>query len=298
MTNYRADFPIFSTHPKLVYLDSAATTQKPERVIEAVSEFYRTSNANVHRGLYELSEQATESYEAVRQRVMEFIGANSVREVIFTNGATEAINLLASSLTATLQAGDEIILSKLEHHANLVPWQEAAKLHGLVLKFAEITEKGEISLTHFTSLLSPHTKLVAISHCSNVFGRINPIATIKKIITEEGSEALLLIDAAQTIPHLSLSVQDLGADFIVFSGHKLYAPSGTGVLWGREALLATLPPYQTGGDMIKTVSETTSTWNDLPWKFEAGTPNIEGVMCRYFLPQAYDRHGECAKPYG
>lgn len=274
----KSDFPIFDTHPELVYLDTAASAQKPRAVIEAVSHFYQTSYANIHRGLYDLSIQSTEQYEAVREKVANFIGAPSAQEIVFTKNATEGLNLLASSLTVSFQPGEEIILSELEHHANLVPWQQAAEKHGLVLKFTKLTENGELDLDHFRSLVTPNTRVVSVSHCSNVLGTITPIPLLKKILHEQGSDALLIIDAGQSVPHFPVSVTELGADFLVFSGHKVYAPSGTGVLWGRAALLEQLPPYQTGGDMVQTVSLEAATWQDVPGKFEAGTPNIEGVI--------------------
>lgn len=277
MTDYRSHFPIFSANPDLVYLDSAATAQKPSAVIEAVDSFYRTSYATIHRGLYPLSLEASAQYEATRETVASFLGGTA-QEIVFTSGATESLNLLAHSLPQTWEAGDEIILSLAEHHANLVPWQEAARRHGLHLIFLPLTETGEIDLQTLPALLSERTKAVALTHCSNVLGSITPIARVKKILDQQGSQALLIVDASQSIPHFPVNVQELGADFLVFSSHKLYGPSGVGVLWGREELLAQLPPYQTGGDMVQTVTTNGATWNPAPSLLEAGTPNIEGAI--------------------
>ncbi|MCC2631374.1 MAG: Cysteine desulfurase SufS [Patescibacteria group bacterium] len=278
MKTHREDFPLFKTYPDLVYLDNASTTQKPEVVIEAVSEFYRTSNANIHRGLYDLSIKATSLYEEARQTCADFFGAANSKEIIFTRGATEGINLLAASLSQKWQAGDEVILSELEHHANLVPWQQVATSKKIALKFAQVNEAGEIDLDHFESLLTEKTKLVSLSHCSNVLGTFLPSAEVKKRMDRQGSQALFLLDASQSAAHFQFTLSELGCDFLVCSGHKLYGPSGIGILWGRASLLSDLPPYQTGGDMIRTVSYQETTWNDIPWKFEAGTPNIEGAI--------------------
>jgi len=278
MRNLRADFPIFTNQPSLVYLDTAATSQKPQVVIDAVSRFYTTSNANIHRGLYPLSAQATEQYEQARQTVASFIGAKSAREIIFTRGATEGLNLLAQILGSTLKSGQNIILSDLEHHSNLIPWQQIVQKYSVELRFLESDQEGNLHLENFQTLLDQNTAIVSLTHCSNVMGTVTPIALFKKMMQEQGSDAILIVDASQSVPHFSVSVQELDCDFLVFSGHKLYGPSGTGVLWGREELLAKLPPYQTGGDMVKTATLTSATWNDLPWKFEAGTPNIEGVI--------------------
>ena len=276
MLNLKADFPIFQHHPNLVYLDSAATSQKPAAVIDGIAEFYRTSNANIHRGLYPLSVKSTEQYELARLRVTKFIDAFSEKEVIFTRSATEGINLLASSLSRQWKPGDSVILSELEHHSNLVPWQILAQNQGIQLKFIRITPDGQINLQHLATLLDERTRLVSLTHCSNVLGTITNIQKAAELTHTH--KALLLVDASQSIAHYPISVQELGCDFLVFSGHKVYGPSGIGVLWGRENLLEKLPPYQTGGDMIKTVTPDHSTWNDLPWKFEAGTPNIEGAV--------------------
>ena len=269
---YKSDFPIFDAHPELVYLDSAATTQKPEVVIRAVEHFYRTEYATIHRALYPLSTAASERYENVRKTTAAFIGATNSQEIIFTHGATEGLNLLAHGL---VKAGDEVILSALEHHANLVPWQQ---IPGVTIKFAELNQQGEIDLENLRGLITERTKVVSLSLCSNVLGTILPGQQVKKILTEQGSRALVIFDASQAAPHFPISVQELACDFLVFSGHKVYGPSGTGILWGRLPLLEDLPPYQTGGDMIKTVTREASTWNDVPWKFEAGTPNIEGMI--------------------
>lgn len=275
---YKSDFPIFTTHPELVYLDSAASAQKPEVVIRAVDQFYRTSYANIHRGLYPLSVASTTAYEAVRKKVAAFLQAPSPQEIVFTKSGTEALNLLAEGLCQSLQENDEILLTELEHHANLVPWQQAAKKYRLILKFVRLTSSGELDLLHFSELINKRTKVVAVSHSSNVLGTIAPLPHLKKILREQGSDALFVIDACQSVPHFPVDVQESGADFLVFSGHKLYGPSGTGVLWGRAPLLAALPAYQTGGDMVQTVSSHEATWQEAPYKFEAGTPNIEGII--------------------
>ncbi len=272
---YKADFPIFTAHPDLVYLDSAATTQKPEVVIQSVNSFYRTEYATIHRTLYPLGVNASEQYEQVRSTVARFMSANQPEEIIFTRSATEGLNLLAHGLAPTLKEGDEIIVSALEHHANLVPWQQ---IQGVTITFVELTENGNIDIESFKNALTEHTRIISLSLCSNVLGTITPFAELKKIAVEQGSDAIFIADASQAAPHFPISVQDLGCDFLVFSGHKVYGPSGTGILWGRLPLLNNLPPYQTGGDMIRTVTRTSAEWNDVPWKFEAGTPNIEGVI--------------------
>jgi len=272
---YRTDFPIFRTHPDLVYLDSAATSQKPHVVLERVRRFYESENAPIHRGLYPLSVSASEAYEHVREQAAQFIGTADASEIVFTHGATEGLNLLAHGMTTLLKPGDEIILSALEHHANLVPWQQ---IPDLALKFAPLNAQGEIDLEALRGLVSDKTKIVSLSLCSNVLGTTLDGSQVKKMLHEQGSDAYVIFDAAQAAPHFPISVTALGCDFLVFSGHKTYGPSGTGILWGRPPLLELLPPYQTGGDMIKTVTREHTTWNDIPWKFEAGTPNVEGIV--------------------
>lgn len=274
MPEHKDDFPIFRFHPHLVYLDSAASAQKPALVIDAVRHFYQTSYANTHRGLYELSTNATEHFEQVRKQVQAFIQAPSEKEIIFTKSATESLNLLASSLGKSWKEGDNIILSETEHHANLLPWQQLS----VEVRFIPVNEHGELEIELLPDLIDKNTKAISLTHCSNVLGTFTDLELVRKILSKEGSEALLIIDASQSVPHVPISVQKLGCDFLVFSSHKLYGPSGVGVLWGRAALLEELPPYQTGGDMIKNVTLTEAVWNDLPWKFEAGTPNLEGVI--------------------
>ena len=276
----REDFPILSSTMNdlpLVYLDSAATSQKPKSVIERMQHFYQNEYSNVHRGIYTLAEQATHHYEDVRRIVKQFIHARSQHEIVFTKGATEGINLVAQSYGHTfLSAGDEIILSTLEHHANIVPWQRLAEEKNLVLKIIPINSDGELDLEAYEELFSLKTRLVAITHTSNVLGTITPIREMIRTAHLEG--ARVLIDACQSIVHTPIDVQDLDCDFLVFSAHKLYGPTGVGVLYGKENLLKDMPPYQAGGDMIKYVSFEETTYQDPPMCFEAGTPNIAGVI--------------------
>jgi len=276
----REDFPILSqeSHGKpLVYLDSGATTQKPRDVIEVVSDYYSRDNANVHRGLYELSQRATASYEAARQNVRNFINAKRNHEIIFTRSATEAINLVATSFgEANIQAGDEIIISEMEHHSNIVPWQLLCERTGAILKVIAIDDDGVLDLAHYRQLLNSHTKLVSVIHVSNVLGTINPVKEIIEIAHKR--DIPVMLDGAQAVPHMSVDVQDLDCDFYVFSSHKLYGPTGTGVLYGKTDLLDAMPPYQGGGDMISRVTFEKTEYNVLPHKFEAGTPNMAGVI--------------------
>lgn len=272
----RADFPILSRTvygKPLVYLDSAASAQKPRQVIDVLSQVYETEYANVHRGAYYLSMRATDAYEGARAKVQQFLNAKHAHEIVYTRNATEAINLVAASYGRTsLKPGDEIIISELEHHSNIVPWQMLRDEKGVVLKVAPIAEDGSLPLDAFEALLSSRTKLVAISHMSNVLGTILPVAAIVRMAHAAGAKVLL--DGCQAVTHFAVDVQALDADFYVFSGHKLYGPSGIGVLYGKEALLDAMPPYQGGGDMISTVTFEKSTWAALPNKFEAGTPAI------------------------
>ena len=276
----RRDFPILSrqVHGKpLVYLDSAASSQRPIQVIEAVDRYEKQSHANVHRGVHALSQEATEAFEGARDRTRRFINARSTKEIIFTRGTTEGINLVAQSWARSrLNAGDEILITALEHHANIVPWQLVCEQVGCTLKVAPIDRRGELIFDQFETLLSPRTKIVAAAHVSNALGTILPLKRIIDAAHKHG--ALALVDGAQAIPHTKVDVQALGADFYAFSAHKLYGPTGIGVLYGREALLDAMPPWQGGGDMIRTVTFAKSTWNDLPWKFEAGTPNMSGAV--------------------
>ena len=275
----RTDFPILDRRingQPLVYLDNAATTQKPQAVIDALVRYYTTTNANIHRGLHTLAEEATAAYEAVRVQTAKFINAPSQREVIFTRNTTEALNLLAHTLTARLQEGDEIVLSEMEHHSNLVPWQLAARRHGLRLRFLDVDHHGQISLDQAHDLIGPRTRIVSIVHMSNVLGTINPVAQIAAMAGEAG--ALTVVDGAQSVPHLPVDVQSLGADFLAFSAHKMLGPTGVGVLWGRRDLLQEMDPFLGGGEMISLVTREESTWAALPHKFEAGTPNIADVV--------------------
>ena len=276
----RADFPILSSSVRgkpLIYLDNAATSQKPRVVIDAVSRFYAGENANIHRGVHFLSEQATVAFEAVRQKVAGFIHAASAREIVFTRGATEGINLVAQSWgRSTLGPGDEILITGMEHHSNIVPWQLLAEQTGAVLHAAPITDAGELDLDGFDALLGERTRLVALTHVSNALGTINPVQALVARARARG--ALTLVDGAQSVPHLPVDVQALGCDFFVFSGHKVFGPTGVGVLYGRESLLRAMPPWQGGGDMIASVTLERSTWAEPPARFEAGTPMIAEVI--------------------
>jgi cysteine desulfurase/selenocysteine lyase len=276
----RADFPILATrvHGKpLVFLDSAASAQKPECVIEAVSDTYRTRYANVERGVYELSLRATEAVEAARRKAAAFIGARDLHEVIFVRNATEAINLVAYSYGRThVGAGDEVLITHMEHHANIVPWQMLCQERGAVLRVAPIDDRGELRLEDFAKLLTPRTKLAAVAHVSNALGTINPIEEIARMARAEGVP--LLVDGAQAVPHQRVDVTAIGCDFYAFSGHKVFGPSGVGVLWGRREILEAMPPFLTGGAMIARVSFEKTTFQGIPHRFEAGTPDIAGIV--------------------
>jgi len=276
----RADFPILQQQvygKPLVYLDNAATSQKPAKVIETLDSYYREYNANIHRGIHFLSERATSAYEDAREKVRLFMNAASTREIIFVRGTTEGINLVAQSYgRSRLQAGDEIIISEMEHHSNIVPWQILCKQTGAALKVIPINDAGELILGEYERLLGPKTRLVAVGHISNALGTINPVEQIIAMAHRHG--AVVLIDGAQAAPHMTIDVQALGCEFYAFSGHKLFGPTGTGVLYGRQSLLEAMPPYHGGGDMIKKVTLAETTYNDLPYKFEAGTPHIAGVI--------------------
>jgi cysteine desulfurase/selenocysteine lyase len=274
-----ADFPILrqQIHGKpLVYLDNAATSQKPQCVIEAEARYYAECNANIHRGVHTLSQRATEAYESARNTVQRFINAAQREEIVFVRGTTEAINLVATSYGRRLRPGDEILITEMEHHSNIVPWQLLCERTGALLRVATIDGDGALRLAEFERLLGPRTRLVAVTQVSNALGTINPIARIVGLAHANGSP--VLVDGAQAVPHLGVDVQALGCDFYAFSGHKLYGPTGIGVLYGRRELLEEMPPYQGGGDMIRTVTFAKTTYNDLPYKFEAGTPNIAGVV--------------------
>ena len=278
--HWRKDFPILHTSlygKPLVYLDNAATTQKPSIVIEAESYYYRHTNANVHRGIHTLSQQATEAFEAARSALQQLINARHAHEIIFVRGTTEAINLVAQSYgRSRLKADDEIIISAMEHHSNIVPWQMLCQQTGAILRVVPVNDNGELDMSTYQALLNPNTKLVAITHVSNTLGTINPVKTI--IQYAHAQHVPVLLDGAQAIAHMPVDMQDLDCDFYAFSGHKLYGPTGIGVLYGKAELLEDMPPYQGGGDMISTVSFTGTTYNKLPYKFEAGTPNIAGVV--------------------
>ena len=278
--NVRADFPILSrtVHGKpLVFLDSGASAQKPRAVIDAISQCYEAEYANIHRGVYELSAKATEAYEGARARVQRFVNARSASEIVFTKGATEAINLVATSWGgAFLGEGDEVVLSVLEHHANIVPWQLLRERTGIVLKVVPTDERGDFPLDAYEALVGPRTKLVALTHVSNALGTVTPVDEIVRIAHDRG--ALVLIDGAQGIVHCPVDVQAMDVDFYCFSGHKLYGPSGIGVLYGKESLLAAMPPYQGGGDMIERVTFERTTFAPPPARFEAGTPPIAGTV--------------------
>ena len=285
MTTYpidqiRADFPILGEtvrNKPLVYLDNAASCQKPQAVIDSIVHVYSHEYANIHRGVHTLSVKATDRFEAAREKVKSFINAGSEKEIIFLRGATEAINLVAQSFgKSQLQAGDEIVISAMEHHANIVPWQMLCQQIGTVLKVAPMNQKGELIFEEFEKLLGDKTKLVAIAHMSNALGTINPVEKI--IAAAHAKNIPVLLDGAQAIPHMPVDVQALDCDFYVFSGHKLYGPSGTGVLYGKKALLEAMPPYQGGGDMIRTVTFEKTTYAGLPHKFEAGTPAIAEII--------------------
>ena len=276
----RADFPILSQRINgrpLAYLDSAASTQRPRPVLDAVEHYETHLHSNVHRGVHTLSQLATDAFEASRERARRYLNAASTREILFVRGTTEGINLVAQSWgRSTLVAGDEIVISALEHHANIVPWQMACETTGARLVVAPLTPRGELDFDAFLALLTPRTRLVAMAHVSNALGTVLPVARIVAAARERG--IVTLLDGAQAVAHETVDVQSIGCDFYAFSGHKLYAPTGIGVLYGREALLAKMPPWQGGGDMIRTVSFEHSTWNDLPHKFEAGTPNMSGAI--------------------
>ena len=274
----RKDFPILSRtvyNRPLVYLDNAATTQKPRAVVEAMTDEYYSVNANVHRGVHYLSQQATELHEQARANVQEFINARSEAEIIFTRGTTESLNLVAFSFgEAFLKEGDEVLVSVMEHHSNIVPWQMLRERKGIVLKVIPMTDEGEIDLETYKNLFSPRTRLVCIAHVSNVLGTVNPVKEMTAIAHTHGAK--VLVDGAQSVPHRRVDVQDIDCDFLTFSGHKIYGPTGIGVLYGREELLEQMPPYQGGGEMIARVSFEKTTYERLPFKFEAGTPDYVG----------------------
>ena len=276
MINKRKDFPILSREvygKPLVYLDNAATTQKPLCVLDAMRDEYLNVNANVHRGVHYLSQQATDLHEAAREKVRQFIHARKTEEIVFTRGTTEAINLVASSFCESqMQAGDEVLVTEMEHHSNILPWQLQAMKRGIIVKHLPITDDGQLNISLLTSHLSPLTKLISLAHVSNVLGTVNPVKEIIQIAHEHGIP--VLVDGAQSAPHMMIDVQDLDCDFFAFSGHKMYGPTGIGVLYGKEEWLEKLPPYQGGGEMIDKVTWEKTTFERLPFKFEAGTPDF------------------------
>ena len=278
--NNMMDFPILDTqvyNHRLVYLDNAATTQKPRAVIETLTNYYLTLNSNIHRGAHYLAAQATERYEGVRRQVQAFINARSSNEIVFTRGTTESINLVASSFgRGFLKAGDEVIVSGMEHHSNIVPWQLACELAGASLRVIPFSDEGVLDLDAYRALFTARTRIVACTHVSNTLGTINPVREIVDIAHSHGVP--VLIDGAQAVAHMRVDVQQIGCDFYCFSGHKMYAPMGVGVMYGREELLSQLPPYQGGGEMIKDVTFERTTYNELPFRFEAGTPSVGDVL--------------------
>jgi cysteine desulfurase/selenocysteine lyase len=290
----RQDFPILHQEingKPLVYLDNAATTQKPKVVIDALSKYYESINANIHRGIHTLAEKATAEYEKTRETIRQFVNARFTEEIIFTRGTTEGINLIAGTFgQANVKAGDEIIISTMEHHSNIVPWQMLCEAKGARLRVIPINEQGEIILEEYAKLLNERTKLVSIVHVSNALGTINPVKQVIELAHAKGIK--VLVDGAQASSHLLVDVQDLDADFYVFSAHKLYGPTGIGVLYGKKELLEAMPPYHGGGEMIKEVTFEKTTYNELPYKFEAGTPNIADTIAFRAAIEYVNKHGK------
>ena len=276
----RADFPVLARHvgeSPLVYLDNAATTQKPQAVIDRLVRYYSAENANIHRGVHTLSVEATDAYDAARERVRRFLNASDAREIVFVRGATEAINLVARSFgTARIAAGDEVVISEMEHHSNIVPWQLICEERGARLRVVPITDAGELRLDTLVQMLGPRTRIVSVTHVSNALGTVNPIAEIVRLA--HARDIPVLIDGAQAVAHMPVDVQALGCDFYAFSGHKVFGPTGIGVLYGRLPQLDAMPPYQGGGDMIRSVTFERTLYNDVPNRFEAGTPHIAGAI--------------------
>jgi len=279
--NIKKDFPILSQKVNghsLVYLDNAATSQKPSAVIDSISNYYKTTNANVHRGIHTLSEQSTDQYENTRNKVAKFINAKSPNEVIFTKSTTESLNFLANSLSKNLKSGDEILLTEMEHHSNIVPWQFIAEEKGLVIKYIEVNQDGTLNLTNLENLISKKTKILSLTHISNVIGQINPVEKIIKRAKLANLDIITIVDVAQSVPHMPVNVQKLHADFVAFSVHKMLGPTGVGVLWGKMELLEKLHPFLGGGSMIASVTKEKTLFAEIPQRFEAGTPNIAGVV--------------------
>lgn len=278
----RADFPILGRKvngKQIAYLDSAATSQKPKHVIKAISGHYQERNANIHRGIHTLSQEATKAYEDARKKVADFVGVSDTAEIIFVRSATEAINLVAYAWgRLNIGRNDEIVLTIAEHHSNFVPWQQLAAENGAVLKVVPVDVNGELDLLAFKKAITKKTKLATFFHVSNVLGTINDVQRLASSVKRLAPKAKILIDGAQAVPHMSVDISKIGCDFYVFSGHKMLGPTGIGVLWARREILESMPPFQFGGEMISTVLLEATTWNELPWKFEAGTPNIEGAI--------------------
>ena len=272
----RSDLPIFKNNPDLIFLDNASTTQKPQKVIDTLTHYYENYNSNIHRGIYTIAEKATAAYENSRDKTASFIGAKDRQSIVFTRGTTESINLVANSWGQNLQPGDEVLITEMEHHSNIIPWQLICEKTGASLKYIPINEDGTLDLSNSDTYFTEKTKIVCVIHQSNVFGTINPIAEIVKMTHDVG--ALVLVDGAQSVPHHSVNVSKLDCDFFAFSGHKMMGPTGVGVLYAKPELLEEMNPFMGGGEMIREVSMEKSTWNDIPWKFEAGTPNIAQVI--------------------
>ena len=293
----RRDFPILDQAvdgKRLVYLDNAASSQKPRQVIEAISSYYLRDHANVHRGVHELARRATEAYESARERVAGWLNADGPHELVWTRGASEALNLVAFSIgQARVGHGDEIVVSEMEHHSNLVPWQLLAERNGARLRLVALTDEGHLDLDHLAALLGPRTRVVSLPHVSNALGTINPVHEVAELVRER-TGAVYILDGAQGAPHLPVDVRALGCDFYAFSGHKMCGPTGIGGLWGRKPLLEEMPPYQGGGEMIEHVYRDHSTWADVPHKFEAGTPNIAGAVGIAAAADYLDRVGPAA----
>jgi cysteine desulfurase/selenocysteine lyase len=278
MKNYKKDFPIFKSQPQLVYLDSAASSLKPEAVVKKTTEYYQNYSANIFRGIYKISEKATQEYERTRDKVADFLNADS-REVVFTRSTTEGLNLLAYSLSlGVLKAGNEVVTTMMEHHANFVPWQQLCQRFGLEFRVVDIDQQGFLSLTSIKKLVTSKTKVLTFTYVSNVLGTINPVKKIVRMVKKINPKTLVVVDAAQAAPHLKIDVNDLGNDFLAFSAHKMLGPTGVGVLWGKKELLDRLQPFNYGGEMIREVHLSQSVFEETPYKFEAGTPDIAGVI--------------------
>ena len=272
----RGDFPIFRNNPELIFLDNASTTQKPQQVLDTLTHYYEHYNSNIHRGIYKIAEIATAAYEDTRDKVVSFISAEDRSSIVFTSGTTESINLVANSWGQNLQPGDEVLITEMEHHSNIIPWQILCEKTGAKLCYIPILDNGTLDLSCMEKYITDNTRLVAVTHQSNVFGTVNPVQDIVKLAHDKG--ALVLVDGAQSVPHNKVNVSKLGCDFFAFSGHKMLGPTGVGVLYARMELLEEMNPFLGGGEMIREVTLSKSTWNDIPWKFEAGTPNIAQVI--------------------